>query len=112
MPDYDLIDPRPDLTEDHRLWVVLLEEALRHPNPKRRDAPYWILQGLRCLGAHLEMVNGRLKMSGGEDEAEYERHRAEYLAPRTALFTTILTDASRRLAQEETNAQGSHTATS
>jgi len=100
-PDYELIDPRPDLTEDHRLWVVLLEEALRHPNPKVRDAPYWILQGLRCLGAHLDLVKGRLKMSGGEDAEEYERRRAEYLIPRGALFAAILTDASRRLAQED-----------
>lgn len=100
--DRDIIDPRPDLTEDHRLWVVLLEEALRHPNPRVHDAPYWILQGLRCLGAHLELVNGRLKMSGGESQEEYEQHRRNYLLPRAALFTQILTEASERCQSLET----------
>lgn len=44
-----LLDPRPDLTEDHRDWVAVLAAA-------RQDSElHGLLHGLRCGGARLEV---------------------------------------------------------
>src|SRR5690625_2175302 len=50
---YDL-DPRPDLAEDHRQWVVVLAIAWYKDRQLHGD-----LHGFRCAGARLERMRGR-----------------------------------------------------
>lgn len=44
------LDPRPDLVEDHRDWMVVLAVAL-YNDPQLHG----LLHGLRCCGARLEL---------------------------------------------------------
>jgi hypothetical protein len=70
------LDPRPDLTEDHRLWVAVLMVANRIAGKELdtlesmgEDRQTWetaagTLHGLRCYGARLERRhNGTFKLN-------------------------------------------------
>jgi hypothetical protein len=53
-----MVDPRPDLTHDAKLWVTVLMAAVDDPKL------YWLLHGLRCGGARLtRKPNGALKLN-------------------------------------------------
>jgi len=72
-------DPRPDLAQDSNRWEVLL--AMAHAD-HGCDEFWWVLQGIRCLGARLALVDGRLTIQRGEiSSKEYAEIKAEYLAP-------------------------------
>lgn len=52
------LDPRPDLEQDHRMWVAVLALTWER-NPKLHG----LLHGLRCAGCRLERLrNGRYKL--------------------------------------------------
>ncbi|MHB0857839.1 MAG: hypothetical protein ACYC5M_09745 [Anaerolineae bacterium] len=87
------LDPRPDLDEDHRLWMALLEAAIA-----RADAggePFWTLHGFRCLGARLTVSGrGTLLMDAGEMEAQaYRWSRAQYLTPMLDVLKVVFAQA-------------------
>ncbi|MHB1296847.1 MAG: hypothetical protein ACYC4R_17870 [Anaerolineae bacterium] len=87
------LDPRPDLAEDHRLWLALLECAVA-----RADAtgePFWTLHGFRCLGARLTLSGrGTLVMHAGEmDAQDYQQARARYLTPMLATLKATFAEA-------------------
>ncbi len=71
-------DPRPDLAEDHTLWVRLLAMAERLPEDDLARA----LRALRCGGARLVASDGKVRLMPGDlSPAEYTAARAEQLAP-------------------------------
>lgn len=57
-------DPRPDLTNDHMLWVSVLILAKRmDPEPGTTRSLFGLLHGLRCGGARLNrQPSGALKL--------------------------------------------------
>ena len=56
-------DPRPDLEEDHHLWVKVLTEAYR-----RNVELFGVLHGLRCMETRIEKTSTgyRLKVPYAE----------------------------------------------
>lgn len=87
-------DPRPDLAQDHSLWISLLIEA------KKKDASvpgiFGILHCLRCGGARLEFgQNMQLCIRPGEWGVEqYEEYKIKYLRPNAAAIKELLAKAS------------------
>ncbi|GEA17767.1 hypothetical protein [Moorella sp. E306M] len=77
-------DPRPDLAEDHELWIRVLTEAYWYcqGDPKLEQL-YSTLHGIRCGGARVqEMPTGNLKLLPGEwKEDEWRQVTAKYLGP-------------------------------
>jgi len=74
-------DPRPELEEDTELWRALLEKAddLDGNDPL---GLFGALHGLRCLGASLTRVDGRVVLGHGRmSEAEYLEERNTWLLP-------------------------------
>lgn len=92
------LDPRPDLAADSDAWAWLL--GVVYPVDGRD--PFGIfgrLLGLRCWGAGLIEEGGRLRIAGGEMDAdEYQRLRADELVPRADDVTAALalSDGGRR----------------
>lgn len=77
-------DPRPDLAEDHEIWVRILTEAYWYcQGNSRLEQLYGSLHGLRCGGARVqEMQAGNLKLLPGEwKEGEWKQVTAKYLGP-------------------------------
>lgn len=75
------LDPRPDLAEDHALWEALLLHA-RAGEGDDPESLYGALDGLRCLGARLAMVNGHARLFRGEiGDNEYQALRDRWLRP-------------------------------
>jgi len=88
-------DPRPDLTQDSNRWEALL--ALVHADYDC-DEFWWALQGMRCLGARLALVKGRLALVHGEMSAEeYAVDKATYLLPRAGEVVALLDRIGRLL---------------
>ena len=79
-------DPRPELTEDSTLWARLLALAYE-VDGTAPDGMYGALDGMRCMGAGLGVVGGKLKLTAGAmDPEEYGQDCTKYLMPhRTAL---------------------------
>lgn len=77
-------DPRPDLTEDHELWIRILTEAYWYcQGDARLEQLYGSLHGLRCGGAKVQrMLTGNLKLLPGEWQTmEWKQATAKYLGP-------------------------------
>ena len=93
----DGLDPRPDLIEDHRLWVVLLQVADEmYPNTDVRPN----LNGFRCMGARLNVTDKGMHMIGGlgeYSEEEYAADRKEYLMPIEKELRAVFAEASKRV---------------
>lgn len=85
-PDCEIYwhDPRPDLKEDHELWIRVLTEAYWYcQGDPRLEQLYSTLHGLRCGGARVQrMPAGNLKLLPGEwKEDEWKQITAKYLGP-------------------------------
>lgn len=101
-----LLDPRPDLTEDHRDWVAVLAAA-------RQDSElHGLLHGLRCGGARLERRQGargayyRIDYSpllGWWDEVELRRR---WLEPHKEAIKQVLQRALEMKRTVEAELQG------
>jgi len=91
-------DPRPDLTDDHRLWVYLLRWAWLDDNLGALGA----LHGVRCCGAQLELQsNGALRIVAGSAYlGEWEADKSRHLAP----HRTAITGWLRAIAESEQEA--------
>jgi len=91
-------DPRPDLTDDHRLWVYLLRWAWLDDNLDALGA----LHGVRCCGAQLEIQsNGALRIVAGPAYlGGWEADKSRHLAP----HRTAITGWLRAIAESEQEA--------
>lgn len=94
-----LLDPRPDLTEDHRDWVAVLAAA-------RQDSElHGLLHGLRCGGARLERRQGargayyRIDYSPLLSYWDEDVLRRDWLEPMRGRIKAVL-DAGLRLRHE------------
>ena len=89
-PIWAIADPRPDMATDADLWRrLLLLAGLRCDWTS--DCLLATLHGLRCLGARLAVVGGRLALRAGELPAdEYATVRARWLAPRRDELVALL----------------------
>jgi len=67
-------DPRPDIQDDHDLWVEVLITAYR-----RDGRLHGVLHGFRCAGCKLVEEDGRLKLKG--NYPEYAEDRRKWLMP-------------------------------
>lgn len=90
------VDPRPDLAEDHRLWLAVLILAERIDKEL-----HGVMHGLRCAGCRLEIVQGRqgphLKLDyrpALEDWPEVELRR-QWLDPRRERIRALFREALR-----------------
>jgi|SRR6056297_128582 len=97
---YNKYDPRSDLKQDHKLWVLVLNQA-----EKLDHDLYCILHGYRCVGTRLKEVDGILKLKKGEewekywvDDKEYKVESHKNLLPYRNLIREIL---KRALHQSE-----------
>lgn len=79
-------DPRPDLQEDHQLWIRLLELAMKRYGEELAG----ILHGFRCGGTRLRRGKNGYLLRPDIDPTdsvawpsveEYEAMRDKYLAP-------------------------------
>ena len=73
-----LLDPRPDLAEDHHLWTRLLGAAYHYDG----EAPaglFGALHGLRCHGCRLSRDAQRLRLAAGEAGEAYPALRDRWL---------------------------------
>lgn len=79
------LDPRPDIEADHEDWVDMLQNCLVWAGLKDGKKLWGVLHGLRCGGARIQRVKGKLGyklLPGNEDwkqEAEWQRIRKEHL---------------------------------
>ena len=73
-------DPRPDITEDHRLWHLLLKEA-----EQVDQQLYCNLHGFRCIGAKLQLNDNEMKLISKTDffdsNEDWQEYREEFLFP-------------------------------
>lgn len=86
-------DPRPDLAEDHELWIRILTEAYWYcQGMPSLEQLYGSLHGLRCGGARVQETQaGNLKLLPGEWHGdEWKRVTAQYLGPHKEDVKTIL----------------------
>jgi hypothetical protein len=86
------MDPRPDLTDDHHIWNVLLRNAYEsHPEDSKKSEEFCgVLNGLRCGGTRLRFgkngwelkpdidVSGKVAWS---NHADYNEMKEQYLVP-------------------------------
>ncbi len=79
-----IIDPRPDLKNDHFMWVNLLTNAKEMFPAFINETPFWgALLGIRSGGARLAKTDtGTLKLLPGEFLPEkWEDIKTQWLAP-------------------------------
>ena len=87
-----LIDPRPDHTQDHHYWELILTnaKALFDSNPQPvnnagKTTLFKILHGLRCGGARLEETKQAYKLHPGDEEfadpEEWAQIKQRWLEP-------------------------------
>ena len=94
-----LLDPRPDLTEDHRDWVAVLAAAWQD------SELHGLLHGLRCGGARLERRQGargayyRIDYSPLLSYWDEDVLRRDWLEPMRGRIKAVL-DAGLRLRHE------------
>ncbi len=88
--DYET-DPRPDITEDHSLWIPLLFLA------KSKDTLWDVFHALRCGGARLKEnpVFGMTILPGEWIKAEYNELKLKYLTPNKDAVLAILKEAAK-----------------
>lgn len=84
-------DPRPDLAQDHYLWMRLLN-MVYVKDGLVVDGLTGALHGLRCCGAVLiRGEDGYLRLAPGEiAAAEYATLRTQYLVPHAAELVALL----------------------
>jgi len=84
-------DPRPDLAQDHYLWMRLLNMAYDRDGSDV-DGLAGALHGFRCCGAVLlRGDDGYLRLAPGEIAAdEYAALRERYLVPHAAALVALL----------------------
>lgn len=84
-------DPRPDLEEDHDLWVTLLSRVAAARGTDDPDGLYWALRGARAIGAELSHAeDGGLRLRPRPDgEADYAAVRMHLVRHRDALSTLL-----------------------
>lgn len=87
------VEPRPDLTEDTKVWQVLLHNALQLDEPEREV--YGLLHGIRCIGGHIEVEKkGRerkIKLTRGEiPENEWAEIKTNWLSKQVEGLRNIL----------------------
>lgn len=81
------LDPRPDIKADHEDWVDMLQNCLVWAGLKDGKKLWGVLHGLRCGGARIQRVKGKLGyklLPGNEDwkqETDWQRIRKEHLDP-------------------------------
>lgn len=84
-------DPRTDLTEDSSNWesLLLLANETGGGGP---DSLCAALNGVRCMGAQLQLADGRWRIVPGAeyDEAEYARDRERYLLTHREMLVRLL----------------------
>jgi hypothetical protein len=88
------VDPRPDLPQSD-LWMSVLRHAWRidHATP---DGLYQVFDGLRCLGAALDVQPDRLYLKrGGIEVGEWSTVMKRWLIPKRLEIVDVLTKASR-----------------
>lgn len=76
-------DPRPDLQDDHAVWVQLLTQQFP------QEALWLVLHGLRCSGARLRQEGAEwiLQQSDEWDMGTRVRVRKKYLLPQAAALS-------------------------
>ena len=77
-------DPRPDLTEDAVHWSRLLALA----GDVSREL-VMVLNGFRCLGARLDVRDGKARLLPGDCE-DYYALRDQWLLPYRRTLTALL----------------------
>ena len=93
------LDPRPDLTDDHREWACLLATQYERDGTNPHGL-YGTLHGLRCEGARLVLDRGRLRLEAGEiGDLEYPLLRNLWLLPRRDELTALLAAVAQRLTE-------------
>lgn len=83
-------DPRPDLTDDSQTWHELLmaARAIDGPDP---NGLFGALDGMRCLGCRIAIINGRAKLFRGDiAEGEYQELRERWLKPHHEKLVRLL----------------------
>ena len=85
-------DPRPDLFIDSEHWSRLLPAALLRFGTDP-EGPFWVLQGMRCMGGNIELRDGVARLRRGWIDADrYEVIREEWLRPHLAALRPLLED--------------------
>jgi hypothetical protein len=96
---YYIIDPRPDLEEDHHLWKQLL--TIAHSKDEELAK---VLHGLRCGGTRIKKENKRYVLRpdidptgrvAWETEEDYRELRDKYLKPYSFLAIQCLKELER-----------------
>jgi hypothetical protein len=83
-------DPRPDLAPDSPVWAKLLSAAY-HLDGHDPYGVWGALHGMRCLGAHIEVLAGQARIQPGEvNTQEYMLLRERYLRPHLAAICRLL----------------------
>lgn len=95
------LDPRPDLHDDHRLWIAVLTAAWQMDKHL-----HGLLHGLRCCDARLTYQAGRLKLDYQPVLAESsildeQRLRSEWLDPRKEQIKECFGKAAWLIGREE-----------
>lgn len=100
MPTTYQLDPRPDLYEDHRLWVAVLAAAWYETAVPNSKPFHGTLHGMRCGGARLNICRSRttgqfLKLDyqpllGAWAEADLRKY---WLEPNKAVMKTVFQQA-------------------
>jgi len=86
-----ILDPRPDLREDSHLWEYVLANCRALEDVDDPGSLYGALDGVRCLGARLAIVNGRARLfRGAIGEEEYEQLRRMWLEPHHEKLVRLL----------------------
>lgn len=84
------IDPRPDITSDHLLWVKVLTNAKEMFDEHKeinggQTSLFKILHGIRCGGGQLEETQQAYKLHHGNeewpDDASWQVVRVRWLTP-------------------------------
>ncbi|WP_193787870.1 hypothetical protein [Desulfitobacterium hafniense] len=83
---YGSIDPRKDMSVDHRYWEDLLWNAWHFTKPL-----YYILHGIRCGGGELTLTKASFRLLPGDWSAEeWDEIKQKYLDPMRDKLVSIL----------------------
>lgn len=92
------LDPRPDLEEDHRIWVAVLALAYNGD-----PGLHGLLHGIRCCGGRLERLpTGTLKLDTNTIQGWNRQDILPWLNPKREQLKVLFRRAYRLINAAET----------